>query len=520
MDSVWFWVATLLYCAAMIWIGYMIARNYKKKGLSQLEFWIAQRQLPSWWLAASLTAGWLMLGWIGFGMSQVYMYGATGLWILPIPWFILCIIIILAAPLYRKIGAVSLPQMIEKRFGKSARPLLAVFSFFVFIIWTEAEIFMAGTLLSPFLGIDPKLCMLLVAIPVVIYTYLGGFRAVVTTDVYQFSIMAVFMIILAVTAIVSAVNVTGSNVISALVNTATPWAGPGNTFNLGFLGWLFPLILLIGYLPGWLIEQDLSIRMQAAKSTKDARKAAWLGFLLIGVFVIILPAIVAFCSLVVYPPDAAGVNAAIGPNALGIISAFIGKLPVWLAAFMVVGILASQMSTIDTFANVSAMPIAYDIIDPILARKKVADVVRTNMSKIVSAVVIMVALLLSFISESLNDVYYISSGVLSASIAVQVMFIFWKRTTLPAIITSSVVGFVGTVGGYFLEYKIANAIDYLPGPFKQSFGYNYIAFGVLLSVIVIIAVSLATKPTPKELLDNVKNKPVDDYNEFAKSAVN
>ena len=61
--------------------------------------------------------------------------------------------------------------------------------------------------------------------------------------------------------------------------------------NFWFLGWLFPIVLLVGYLPGWMIEQDLIIRLQAAVSTKEARKAAIWGLFLIGAFVIVLPSI-------------------------------------------------------------------------------------------------------------------------------------------------------------------------------------------------------------------------------------
>jgi solute:Na+ symporter, SSS family len=398
----------------------------------------------------------------------------------------------------------------------------------VFIIWVEAETFMAGTLLSPFLGIDPRLCMALVILPIIIYTYLGGFRAVVMTDVLQFGFMGLFMIVLAVTAITSASSASSGSIVHALSNIAPPWSGAGHMFNLGFLGWLFPLILLVGYIPGWLIEQDLSLRMQAAKSTKDARKASWLGFLLIGIFVIILPAIVAFCSLVVFPPTAGAdgamaANAAVGANGLGIISAFIGKLPVALAVFMVIGIIASQMSTLDTFANVSALPIAHDILDPILKRKNKSEKVRFETARIVSVAVLVIGLGLAFLSENLNDVYYISSGVLSASIAVQVFFMFWRRITLPAVISSAIVGFVGTVFGYFYEYgKLAfmGLKGDLPGFLQPSMGYNYIAFGVILSVITIIVVSLCTKKDPPEKVAFAFAAPTDDYKKFAVEAQN
>ena len=132
MSTTPFWIAAILYVAAMILVGILtrVKRHIqsRKDPLSTLEYWLAKRELPFWRLGMSLTAGWLMLGWVGFGMAQVYMYGVTGLWILPIPWFILCFIIIAMVPFVRRLPAVSLPQAIEKRFGSGARTLLAVFS--------------------------------------------------------------------------------------------------------------------------------------------------------------------------------------------------------------------------------------------------------------------------------------------------------------------------------------------------------------------------------------------------------
>ena len=116
MTSLPYWLGTIGYCVAMVFIGVWIRRRIRHDQGEQMnfEFWIAKRQLPGWRLAISLTAGWLMLGWVGFGMSQIYMYGATGLWILPIPWLILCVLVIFMVPFVRRIAAVSLPQGIGK----------------------------------------------------------------------------------------------------------------------------------------------------------------------------------------------------------------------------------------------------------------------------------------------------------------------------------------------------------------------------------------------------------------------
>jgi SSS family solute:Na+ symporter len=532
MDTFLYWVAVLVYSAVVVFIGYRIkvARRAEdeKHSEANLEFWMARRQLSGWRLGISLTSGWLMLGWIAFGMSQIYMYGATALWILPIPWFILCFIIVFMVPFVRRIGAVSLPQGIEKRYGPWARTLLAIFSLGVFISWTQAELFMAGALMEPFLGIPAWSCMVLLVVPIILYTYLGGFRAIVTTDLAQFLVMAVFMVILAAGAIVAASNASGGNIIGALKEAAPPWSAQGETFNLFFLGSLFPIVLLLGYLPGWMIEQDLCLRLQAVKSTREAKKGAILALVLITVFILVLPSIAAFCALVAFPPVNGAPPEVIGGDATGIASAFIGTMPLGICLFMLIGIVACQMSTVDTFANVSAMALAYDIVEPVLLKRRVPVEKRLSLAKYISIAAILAALLCAFISDKLGDIYYISSGVLSASIAVPALFIFWRRTTLPAVMVSSIVGFVGTVGGYFYEYKFLQAADpdaphyytnELPAWLHNSYGYHYVALGVILSLLTIVAVSLVTERSRKELLDNLKTVPIDDYKEFVSSVL-
>ena len=531
METFLYWVVVLAYSAVVVLVGYRIrATHGPGAGQSEanLEFWMARRQLSGWRLGISLTSGWLMLGWIGFGMSQIYMFGATALWILPIPWFILCFIIIFMVPFVRRIGAVSLPQAIEKRYGSPARTLLAILSLGVFIAWTQAELFMAGTLMGPFLGIPAWLCMVLLVVPIILYTYLGGFRAIVTTDLVQFLVMAVFMVILAIGAATAAAKAAEGGIMAALRQAAPPLSAQGETFNLFFLGSLFPLVLLLGYLPGWVIEQDLCLRLQAVRSTRDARKGAVLALVLITVFILVLPSSAAFCALVVFPPVDGAAPQTLGSDATSIISAFIALMPLGVSLFMLMGIVACQMSTVDTFANVSAMALAYDNVEQALMQRKVSREKRLMLAKYISIGATLAALLCAFISDKLGDVYYISSGVLSASIAVPALFVFWRRTTLPAVMASALVGFVGTVGGYFYEYKFlqstdADAAHYylndLPAWLHNSYGYHYVALGVVLSLVTITGVSLVTARPKGELLDSLRATPIDDYPEFVASVL-
>ena len=277
--------------------------------------------------------------------------------------------------------------------------------------------------MQPFLGIPAWACMVLLVIPIILYTYLSGFRAIVTTDMVQFLIMAVFMVLLTIAAIVAASKAGEGSIIAALKNASPPWSDKGEVFNPFFLGMLFPVVLLVGYLPGWMIEQDLCLRLQAVKTTKEAKKGAVLALVLITVFILILPSIAAFCAIVAFPPVDGAAPEAIGADATGIISALIGTMPLAVSLFMLVGIVACQMSTVDTFANVSAMALAYDIVEPALLKKKVSSERRLTFARYISIAAILAALVCAFISEKLGDVYYISSGVLSASIAVPALLV-------------------------------------------------------------------------------------------------
>jgi len=472
-----------------------------------LDFWIASRKFPGWRMAISLTSGWLMLGWLGYGMSMIYQMGLSGVWILPLPWFILCFIIIWMVPFVRRLPAISLPEAIQKRFGISTRTIIALCSIFVFTSWTGAELFMVGHLGAPFLKISPAAVMVVVVIPIMIYTYLGGFRAVVTTDLVQFILMASFITILGFVAYGAASGETGGNVIAALAQTETPYYGAGTMFGLLACGIAMPIILLIAYLPGWMIEQDLLLRIQGANSLKEARKGAWFALILITTFVIAIPTWIAFNAIVLFPPGVEASSAAIGGDATGIISAIILKyFPTWAQVLMFVGLLAAQMSTVDTFANVIALPLTYDIVQPAFLKTTPRPVV-AQWSRILSVGAIFLGLIYALNATSLMDVYVLSSGVLTASIAIPAFAIFWKKANRMGIILSAVLGFAGNVLFYIFEYHIAQH-NYQPAWLADTY-LGYIIVGVVSSIFGLVIGSLVGKPSTSEQLAAVSPTPLE-----------
>ncbi len=514
--EIYCWIVFVVYSLIVIAMGLYswLSKRRDDQDHSNVEFWMAGRSIPGWALGISIASGWLMLGWISFGMSQIYLYGATGLWLLPIPWFILCIMIIILVPFYRKVSAVSLPQAIGRRFGPGARYLTAILSFLVFLCWTGAELVIVKSLAAPLLGLKGDYAIiapLLFCIPIIIYTVLGGFRAIIRTDLIQFFIMAIFMLILGFWAYNQASFAAPEGIFDAVKDFTPPWTEGKNALNFNFLGWIFPIVLLIGYIPGWLVEQDLTLRIQAAPTIKQARTGATIGFVLITIFIIIIPSFVTFMAMVVFKD-----SSAIGSDCTGIISAFIAQMPGWLSVIMFLGLISCQMSTVDTFSNVTAMPLAYDLIEPLMLKKKKTSVALVSRS--VTALAIILAFIYAYCADTLGDVYYISSGVLSAAIAVPAIAIFWKRANTPGVIVSSIIGTISTIGMYLWEYKVLQAsnpenahyyTDVLPSWLAGAYGYLYIGAGVIAAVLSLIIISILTKKPSEEQLSAVSTDPVD-----------
>lgn len=508
-NALYYWITTIVYVLLVIVLGFISWNKARSKSPTGkiLDFWIASRELPGWRLAVSLTSGWLMLGWLGYGISMVYQMGLSGAWMLFIPWFILCFIIIWMVPFVRRLPAISLPEALAKRFGPDTRFIFALCSIFVFTSWTGAELYMMGHLGAPFLNVPPVAVMVVVLIPIMLYTFFGGFRADVLTDVLQFLLMAPFIVILAIVGLSAAGGTSQGDFLGRLATTATPYYGAGSMFRLFACGIAMPVILLFAYLPGWMVEQDLLQRMQAARNLKEAYRMAYFSFIGIAVFVLIFPLLIAFSALILFPPGLESSSAAIGGDATGIISAIIIKyFPVWGQILMLVGILASQMSTVDTFANVTAMPLSYDLVQPLFLRKA-SRTVALHWTRILAVVAILLGFVYAINATSLMDVYILSSGVLTASIAIPAFAIFWRKANKLGVILSAVLGFAGNVVFYIFEYHVWKH-NFQPKWFADTY-LGYIIVGLIGSVIGLIIGSLAGKPSSAEELATVAPRPLE-----------
>ena len=521
-NAIYYWIIMLGYFAVVLYIGWSYYRRQKraKDAVEEAhDYWVAKRSTSALMVGMSIAAGWLLIGFITWAIYNTYMYGLGGIWAMVVPWFILLFLMVILTPYVRRIKAISQPQMLHNRFGLPLRVLVTPFNIFTFIIWSAAEVWTISHIIAPEFGVAPWVMYLVFSAPIAIYMFLGGFASVISANVVQF-----FMSITFVTIVTIAIGIAafrdlpdGVGMIEYLKNVTPPGSGEGyNGLSLFSLGIPFIFVSIIALLPGWVIEEDWWLKAQSAANTHEARKGIWANLVYNVIWVLFCSSIIGIFALVVFPPDK--FDELLGGDAYAILTTFLSQeFPDWALVPMFAGLAALSMSTVATFTNVCALNASYDVLQPLVYRKRGWDDRRimrfSRASSLVAvAVTIIVAFLIDLFPAGLWDAYYLSSGVLSAGVGIPVLGMFWKRANLPGAFAGSAVGGVSAFVLYFVEkYSLHN--DYWPHWLAATYlGYAVVA--VLLGLIVFVVVSLLTPAPSRAKLDAIAAEPVDDHEEF------
>ena len=479
--TLFYWAAFILYSAIVIGIGFYIWYKRRKslQPTDTQQYWASNKKMSGLLIGLSISASMMSISWsCVYGVQLFYWYGTGAAWLLVIPWLITMAGFFIFAPLFRKLNAFSQPELIAKKFGKNLRQLIAIPLIFVFIVWGGAEIYAAGITIAPFLKISPEATMFLIALVIALYTYTGGFQAVVSTDRIQFGFVAIFVIVIAYIGL----KALGTEQISTGLFSADALAPKVISNSHGFFSPGLALIAMtfFAYLPGWLVETDVWIRLQAASDNKEARKGIMIAGINSFIFVGILPMIIGLSALLLYSPVNGEIPVKLQDGALIFSNLMQDFSPGWLNVLLGIGLLAASMSTVDTCGNIVALSLSYDVLEPHLSEKW--DGKKLNsLAKWVSVGAVFIAFFYALFTNSLWDIFYLSSGILTTTIFIPVISSFLPNTNKKQVMLSTIFGFVGTIVFYFLESK-GHLAAIEPG-WLVSTGVGYIVFGFLCGVV-------------------------------------
>ena len=474
-NQFYYWTGFILYSMVVIGVGFYVWLREKKQGkqTDNDAYWEASRNLGGWSVGLSISASMMSISWsCVYGVQLFYWYGWGGAWLLIIPWLVTMIGFFVFVPLFRKFKVFSQPQLLQKRFGDHTRQLLAPALVIVFITWTGAEIFAAGKIIAPFLGISLNWTFFLITLVVAVYTYTGGFEAVVSTDKIQFVLVALFILVIAVLGYNALPDGT-----SLWDITESPKAV--RAYKLFSPGLALIVLTFAAYLPGWLIETDVWIRLQAARSNSSARKGVIVAATNSFIFVGVLPLIIGLSALVLYPAVNGVIDDRLQDGALIFTVIMQDYAPLWLNIFLSLGLIAAAMSTIDTCGNVVALSISHDLIEP-KVKDKWSTYKLNHLARISSVSAIFISFIYAVFTETLWDIFYLSSGILTTTVFIPVAASFFKSTKPIQVNLSIIFGLVSTLIFYFLESRgLLAAIE--PQAIAAT-GLGYIIWGFIMSL--------------------------------------
>jgi sodium/proline symporter len=351
-------VVFIFYVLAMLGIGVWTSRVTR----SPVDFFLADRSLKAWVTAISSTASsesaWAVLGTVGLA----YKEGLSAIWFMPgcllgylVNWLFI-------AERLRKHSeenhAITLPDYFENHFDDKShvlRMISVVIIFSCMMAYVAAQFTAIGKTFDAIFGIPHIISISVGGAIVLVYTMMGGVRAVAWTDFAQGIIMVLGLVILSLVALASLGGFSG---MIAEVGKASPetlqWMGGKSTAV--FLGSTVGLLGIgLGY-PG---QPHVVTRYMAAKNTETIEKGTWiaLGW---GLMVYFSSILLGICGQALFP----GLE---DPEHL-FPKAAEQLLPTLLTAIVLTGVLAAIMSTVSAQILVAASAVAHDVYSKMLKK--------------------------------------------------------------------------------------------------------------------------------------------------------
>ena len=338
------YIIIAVYLMGMVGVGLWFA----KKHTNFDDFFLAGRSLTTPLLITTLISTYYGID-VLFGDSQLGFTDGVVAWFgyaRPTYAFFIIAAFLLAQRL-REEDFKSLPDILDKYYGKNTRYVGAVTSFTYSL--PALSLYGFGMLGEVILGWEPVIGMLVLGGIALIYTLTGGFWAVALTDSIQF----LFMCVVLALAVPFAMNFIGG------FDKMIDMLEPSYFDTMGDLSiWLIIIYASTGL--AILVEPTFYQRIFAAKSYKNVRNALIIGIFIWGSYdwIITIIAMAAKTGVIqgILPADVA-------PDA-ALLTVMVAALPAGALGLFMAGVLSTEMSTLDSYCLVAGGNVAYDIYKP------------------------------------------------------------------------------------------------------------------------------------------------------------
>ena len=352
-------IILVIYIIAMFAIG--IIANRLTIETSE-DYMLAGRRMGIVMIACSLssnnigggsTTGLAARAFAGQGLGAAWYVLTASIAMIPLAYF---------APKIRETMAVTIPEVVHRRFGDAAGTFTAVLNVLSLFFLTASQILASGTVISTIAGIPLNVGILIGTIIVIFYTTVGGMLADIITDVVQWFIIF-FGLLIAIPFVVKAVGG-----VDAIAN-----ALPKAELSMFAVGFPYIISLTINYFITFLSGPEMVSRFASAEDSKKAQKASVLAAVFMAMLAFI-PTILGMAAKVANP----GLDGGAGTTAMMWVTS--EYAPPFITGMVSAAIVAATMSSADSNLLAASTIVMKDIyqkyINPNIDDKKLIFITR------------------------------------------------------------------------------------------------------------------------------------------------
>ena len=433
------WFVILLYLGGIIGLGVWFGKDQR----NTRDYFLGSRNIPWWGIGVSIVAAETSALTI-IGVPAI-AYGSNILFIQMIVGYVIARIIlaVVMVPHYMKGEIYSPYQLLEQHLGRGPRRLAGGFFLFLETMAAGVRVYVACIPIRLLLGesvcsfgglVDPILGAILLFVGLsLLYTYIGGVKAVIWTDAVQFGLFlagglfALFYIPTLIDggwgAVMAQAGAAGK---LAWLNTSFTFSAPFNIW-MGVIGGTVMVLSTHG------AEQLIVQRVLACRDVADGRKALALSAVLIFplflIFLLVGVMLWAFYQGHPFQIPLPEARPGIKSNDFIFPIFMMTEVPHILKGFLIVAILSAAMSSISSAITSLASVSTMDFVKQIVKGRDEEYFLRFSKISTVfwAAVLVGTAWLTREVTFVLNAAFSLRGLTAGALLGSLIIALFWKR---------------------------------------------------------------------------------------------
>ena len=424
----------IAYLVLTILVGFWASRRVTTTN----DYLLAGQSLPLWLGASAMFATWFGSETVFGASSEFLQHGLYG--VIEDPFgAALCLLLFglfFARKLYN-LGLLTLGDFFKIRFGRSTELVASIFLAPPYLGYIAAQLVAMGLILNVVAGIGTAEGIVISAVIVTLYTFIGGMWAITITDFIQTVIIIGGLIVLAISLGIKAGG----------VSTVLSEVPPGN------LRFLPPPDLreIVAYVAAWSVlglgsipSQDVFQRSMSSRSSSVAVRSCYIAAILY-LTVAILPLFISLCVKHLYPDQISGDTQLVLPRMV------IAHMSMPIQILFFGSLLSAIMSTTSSAILAPASILSENFIRP-LASHRFTDKQFLLLTRVCVLIFSVSATAMAMLRSNIYELVGESSILSLVSLFAPLTFgLYWRKASSTGALLSMVLGIVTWIIFEFYE---------------------------------------------------------------------